>query len=96
MQFGFTTGPGPRVPFVPGTTLAYWDTFQGLIPCRIICAKENNGLGGYSFKIKLTAGRGPYKSGEELNTNALHVVPRERVRRRKYSTSILPYQWVAS
>lgn len=73
--------------------LAYWDTFSGLIPCRITGATPGESGTGMRLAIEITAARGPYRRGETLETSALFVVPRDRVRRRRWSTSILPYRW---
>jgi len=79
----------------PGT-LAYWDTFAGLVPCRIRrIGAARGGYPGYAVDITLTAPRGPYKRGE-IHDNVLvsRVVPRACVRKlrsRTVSPYILPY-----
>lgn len=61
-------------------TLAYLDTFAGMIPCKVIRV-EKPGSGQYvangSITVKLTATRGAYKKGEILDRqSASQVVPR--------------------
>jgi len=73
-------------------TLAFYDTFAGLIPCKVLEVKES----GFGFrcgpydviKFKLTADCGAYKKGEILTADAMRVPPRKMVRRHKYSNSI--------
>ena len=75
-------------------TLAYFDSFSGLIPCKVIDIKESPGLG--NIRIKLTAGRGAYRRGEVLESTWIHVVPRSHVRMSKYGARIIGgYNWKA-
>lgn len=80
-------------------TAAYYDTFSGLIPCKVLEIQEV----GYGFrcgpyniiKFKLTADRGAYKKGEILTSDASHVPPQKMIRRRKYSSTIMTtYKYV--
>ena len=72
---------------------AYWDTFSGLIPCKVLKVTEV----GYGFRcgpykaveFQLTADRGPYKRGEILTADASHVPPKSMIRRLKYSNRII-------
>lgn len=61
-------------------TLAYLDTFAGLVPCKVIrIDKPGNGslVSNGSLAVKLTASRGAYKKGEVLDRqSASQVVPR--------------------
>lgn len=69
--------------------LAYFDTFNGLIPCRVLSvtkAKE-----WPEIAIQLTASRGAYKRGEKLVCPPYWVVPRDAVRVRSGNYRILPY-----
>lgn len=74
--------------------LAYWDTFSGLVPCRVRHVRA--GRLGWEVDITLTAARGPYRRGEihdGLTTS--RVVPRQCVRKlrsRYCSPYIIPYQ----
>ena len=74
-------------------TPAYFDTFAGLVPCKVIAINDANAgvkgmdgrdwtgcTSGCEVTFKLTANRGAYKRGEVLTDNALHVIPRSYVR----------------
>ena len=68
--------------FIAGT-LAYYDTFSGLIPCKVVAVlKDCNGrlIGRDELTIKLTATRGAYKRGEVLTVSASIAPPRSMVR----------------
>jgi hypothetical protein len=81
-------GKPPRC-YAPG--LAYWDTFTGLIPCRVTRVHDDG-----TVTVVLTAARRPYQRGETHTVRAWHVAPRDRIRRRRYSTIILAgYVWCA-
>jgi hypothetical protein len=72
--------------------LAYFDSFAGLVPCRVIAVgdwSDNSSLANVQF----TATRGAYKRGEVLTTRLSRVVPRTAIRRRMGSTTVLPYSW---
>ena len=59
--------------------LAYYDTFVGLVPCKVTKVWRDNGHTLVS--IKLTATRGAYKRGEEIaDLRHDYVVPRSSVR----------------
>ena len=74
-------------------TSAYYDTFAGLIPCKVLSVKR----AGYGFRcgpydvieFKLTADRGAYRKGEILTADAMRVPPQKMVRRRRYSSTIV-------
>lgn len=75
-------------------TLAYWDTFAGLVPCRVRHIHAMNGGGtGMAADVTLTADRSPYRRGEiRDNLPVGHVIPRHCVRRlRSRSPYIVPY-----
>jgi hypothetical protein len=74
-------------------TLAYLDSFSGLVPCRVVAVGDWSDPGSEA-RIQFTATRGPWKRGEFETFPLRRVVPRSAVRRRKYSTSIMPYSWV--
>lgn len=73
-------------------TLAYFDSFGGLVPCRIVRVVETSCHQTAVF-VKLTASRGPYARNETVQTSISRVVPRSSIRRRKYTTIIMPYSW---
>lgn len=74
-------------------SLAFFDSFAGLIPCRVSSIRGQSGDASTAQRVTftLTASRGAYKRGETLQSFALHVVPRVCVVRHKYHTIILPY-----
>jgi hypothetical protein len=68
----------------PGS-LAYFDTFTGLVPCRVDRIEGPDLFNGAPSSeqiahFTLTANRGAYKRGEKLHAWVLHVVPRDAVR----------------
>jgi hypothetical protein len=73
--------------------LAYFDSFSGLAPCKVlsICRAR---YGGYIVTIKHTVDIGPYKRGETSEKGWLSVVPRDAVIRFRgcFSPRILPYE----
>ena len=72
-------------------TLAYLDTFVGLIPCKVVEIKDSadgNRVGGPAITVVLTANRGAYHRGEKIVTDAATAPPRAMVRRRNYSFRI--------
>lgn len=70
--------------------LAFLDSFAGLVPCRVLAIGDaSEAL--RSVRVKVTATRGAYRRGEEVESNVLNVCPREAVRRRKHGAVILPY-----
>ncbi|PWC98032.1 hypothetical protein [Azospirillum sp. TSO5] len=73
-------------------TLVYWDSFAGLVPCRI--EKAEREAGQIKITVEVTADRGPYKRGERHTKSGQWVVPRDRVKNRRHcSTQILPFAW---
>lgn len=65
--------------------LAYFDSFAGLVPCRILSVTPHD------VRLVVTASRGAYERGTVVETTWRHAVPRGSVWRRKYKTTILPY-----
>lgn len=62
-------------------SLAYFDSFAGLIPCKVTQITGRSGFANsaQSVTLVLTANRGAYKRGEKIETNGLHAVPRKAV-----------------
>ena len=62
--------------------LAYYDSFAGLIPCKVLAITGRSGRCGsdQSVTVKLTAKRGAWKAGETIHAWGLHVCPRGSVR----------------
>ena len=88
-------------------SLAYYDTFSGLVPCKVLAVRDAADLsvpmrfellkGGvssrYKVDVRLTATRCAYRKGEVLTDLFAHdVVPREAVRFRKYNAMIVKYE----
>ena len=73
-------------------TLAFYDTFSGLVPCVVIEIKQSCygfRCGPYdAVKFKVTADHGPYCKGEILESDACHVPPRKMIRSMKFSNRI--------
>jgi hypothetical protein len=74
--------------------LAFYDTFSGLIPCRIAAVGDWSSADS-SARIQLTAGRGAYRRGEWLTVTLRYVVPRRAVFRRAGCKMIRRYSWPA-
>ena len=83
-------------------SLAYFDSFSGLIPCRVKSISDPlsdvEGLKGKTtsclLSVTLTASRGAYKKGEDIESNAIRVIPRSNVRKSKYGARIIgEYSW---
>jgi hypothetical protein len=73
-------------------TLAYFDSLSGLVPCRILAVGDWSD-GASQARIQFTATRGPYQKGRVETHPLRRIVPRDAIRRRKYSKVILPYSW---
>lgn len=58
-------------------TLAYVDTFGGLVPCKVV-----NATGQGHVTVRITATRRGYLKGERLTFTDDRVVPRDRIRTR--------------
>lgn len=78
--------------------LAYWDSFAGLIACRVtdIRAMKQFASGAPTSEQKVfftvTATRNRiYKHGEKLQGTALSVVPRKAISHRRYGARITYY-----
>lgn len=55
--------------------LAYYDSFTGLIPCKVLDVEN-----GWATEIKITATRGGYKKGERLyGFSPRHVIRRAQI-----------------
>lgn len=72
--------------------LAYIDSFGGLVACQVMDAELLNET--LVLDVKVTGkGNTLYKTGEIVHLSQTRVVPRKAIRRRKYSTKIMPYSW---
>ena len=74
-------------------SLAYFDSFNGLIPCRVTDIRGLNGLAsnGQTVTVELTVKRAAYRKGEIITTSGLQIVPRDAVRIRSGIKRIAPY-----
>jgi hypothetical protein len=84
---------------------AYFDTFAGLVPVKVltVTAPEKPpvfdlGHGNARVSIKVTARvtkeHGPYKNGEVVESDSLHIVPRDAIIRHQFSSTIGVYDVV--
>lgn len=73
-------------------TLAYFNSFAGLVKCRVqeMRRDEDNALW---IKVIVTHGRGYWKPYMTYETHSWHVTPREAVIVRNRQFVILPYRW---
>lgn len=61
--------------------LAFYDTFSGCIPCKVLSISGSPGNTSQCRIIfKLTTSRGAYRRGEVLESDALKVIPRPYVK----------------
>ena len=68
--------------------LAYIDSIKaGLVPCKVIS------IAGRDVTVRVTADRYGYDRGAVVTLYCLQVIPRGAVHRRRYTTTIGPYQW---
>jgi len=70
--------------------LAYYDSMQGMIPCRVLGLRGESGAAGSqsSARVKTTAVRNGWPRGTEFDTWTLHVVPRGAYFPRRYGAKI--------
>lgn len=87
------SGPTRGLPVLKTGDNAYWDTFAGVVPCKVLSIQGADGMCSTNqrVKIKLTAGRGPYVSGEEHEDFGHSVLPKQCLLHRQYSSVIGPY-----
>lgn len=77
---------------------ARYDTFSGLIPCKVLKIERREGFEkewrpctAQTVTIKITRTVAAYEKGEIIETTGLNVIPPRAIRRRQYSTVILGY-----
>jgi hypothetical protein len=78
--------------------LAYYDSFNGLIPCRVLSvrrtAKAKHGnIGETTVLFRITAQRPGYQIGEVLESIGTHVVPRGVIRSHNHQIRIQSYTY---
>ncbi len=70
--------------YKPGT-LAFIDSFAGLVPCKVVAVAKGGPFPGWlaagesAVTIKPTVSRGGYRKGETIQQTAAQVVPRSQV-----------------
>lgn len=76
-------------------SLAYLDTYAGLLPCKILAVSRDSFYpsSNVAVTVRLTSNTsgqyGPiYRRGEIMLESSLHVVHRKHVHRHKYSTTL--------
>jgi hypothetical protein len=69
-------------------TFAYFDSFVGLVPCRIVAVGDWHDASSLA-RVQYTATRGAYKRGQFETHPLRHIVPRKAVfvRRRNRSAT---------
>lgn len=74
--------------------LAYYDSFAGLIPCRVLTITGRPGIAStaQNVTVRLTGARGAYRRGETIHTTGIHAVPRGAVRQVQGNARIRPYK----
>lgn len=62
--------------------LAFFDTFSGMVPCKVtgIAGRSGPASSAQIVRFTLTGKRGAYRKGEKLESSGLHVVPRGAVK----------------
>lgn len=75
---------------------AYFDTFSGLVPCKVLRVRSTSRMPlhpipTYEAEIEITKTVGPYKQGETLTWSARDVVPKGAIKHTQFSSRILPY-----
>jgi len=82
----------PQMKTYPTGTLAFLDTFAGMIPCKVIkiLIDGANGkiVGHDELEIELTKSIGAYRKGEILTESASNVVPRPHRIKRQFDYRI--------
>jgi len=73
-------------------TLAYLDSFSGLVPCRIAAVADWDDSTSLA-RIQFTATRGAYRKGEFDTVPLRRVIPRNAVFKRNGAIMIKRYQW---
>ena len=80
--------------------LAFWDSFSGLIPCRVVRydTAPDSEFPDCVVAI-LTADRAPYRKGERIAQDCRNIWPRDCVRAKRGTSGqtkiVAPYNWRA-
>jgi hypothetical protein len=82
--------------------LAFYDSFAGLIPCKVLriigrtsetaTSEAETATSEADVTVRLTATRGAYRKGETLSGWSLHIVPRAAVFTSRGQHRIGPYR----
>jgi len=72
--------------------LAYFDSFAGLVPCRVVAVGDWNDSSSLA-RVQYTATRGAYKRGEFDTQTLRHIIPRSAVYTRGGQYRVRAYSW---
>lgn len=74
-------------------SLAYFDSLQGPIPCKVRTISGVSGAPGSAqwVTVVLTANRGPWKRGETQTGFGHRFIPRGALKQRRYGARITYY-----
>ncbi len=81
------------IPILKAGCAAYYDSFQGLIPCRIVsiagpCDGPKPASSAYSVVAEVSKDFRSYKKKEIIKSSSLWFPPKESIIRGKYNTKI--------
>lgn len=68
---------------------AYFDSFAGLVPVKVLSILRDHS--GHTAEVRVTRTVKAYKKGDVFTSETRWIVPSRAIRRRRYSTVILPY-----
>ena len=79
---------------------AYLDSFTGLVKCRVLKFETEHAPGAMYpvtyARVKITSRTSrAYAPGQIVDVTARMVIPRDSVIRRRFSQSVMPYNWRA-
>jgi hypothetical protein len=77
---------------------AYFDAFDGLIPCRVTQIAGTSGIASMSQTVTaiITVTKGAWRKGEQIMSSGLRTVPRGAVHQSSGQYRIRAYHVVAS
>lgn len=72
---------------------ALFDTFQGLVPVKVLSIKGTDGIASsaQTVQFEITEDYRSYRKGEKLSRPAIWVIPTKAVVLRQHQYRILPY-----
>ncbi len=78
-------------------TLAYLDSFAGMVPCEVLKVTPGPCSSAYSVTVRITANSGAYRRGDVETTSPIWVLPRDYVvQSRRFGQAMIRggYVWV--